>query len=133
MARFYMVPHYIYDKGRLHLDLGFRLSAAMKYGSFRRNQFVYPDLKMDLALSPDAMRLFLNVGGGEKLISYSHLLERNHHVDLAYGIGSPLALVTPSIERVSGRLELLSFCELVSVASGTMAENRSLKWLRYTL
>ena len=106
MTRFYIVPHYIYDKGRIHLDLGFRLSAAMKSGGFRRNQIIYPDLKMDLAVIPSAMRLFLNVGGGEKLISYAGLLEKNHHVDLSYGTGSPQSLVSPSVERVNVQLGL---------------------------
>ena len=102
MTRFYLVPHYLYDKGRFHLDLGVRISAAMVSGSFERNQFVYPDVKMNVAVIPEAMRLFMNVGGGEKLYTYASLIDRNHHVDLSYGMtGSLPSLVAPGVERVS--------------------------------
>lgn len=105
MARFYLVPHYVYDKGILHLDLGFRLSAAKVSTVDAKNQIIYPDMHMSLAVIPDAMRLYVNVGGGEKLNNYSSLIARNHHVDLAYVSGTEYsALMQPSMERVSAEL-----------------------------
>ena len=106
MTRFYLVPRYVYEKGIFHADLGLRLSAAMVSGDFGRNQIIYPAVRLHLDVIPDAMRLYLNVGGGEELTSYSSLIDRNHHVDLAYGISSPSGLMIPSVERVSGRFGL---------------------------
>lgn len=101
MTRFYLVPHYVYSKGCLNLNLGFRLSAAMTSDGFGKNQIIYPDIKMDVALVPEAMRMYLGIGGGEKLNSYASLVDRNHHLDISYAMGSPLALMSPGIERVS--------------------------------
>ena len=107
LARFYLVPHYVYDRGILHLDLGFRLSAAKVSTMEVKNQVIYPDMHMSLAVIPDAMRLYVNVGGGEKLNTYSSLIGRNHHVDLAYVPGAEYsALMQPSMERVSAELGL---------------------------
>lgn len=103
-ARFYMVPHYVYRKGILELDLGLRLSAVVTSDKFEKNQIVYPDIRMNLGVIPDAMRLYVNIGGGESLNNYSSLLEKNHHVDLTYGLGSYAFLMQPSVERVSSEL-----------------------------
>ena len=103
-ARFYLVPHYVYDRGILNMDVGFRLSAAMSSGKFKKNQIIYPDLHFNLSVIPDAMRMYLNIGGGEKLNSYASLLDRNHHLDLSYGIGGYDFLMQPSVERVSAEL-----------------------------
>lgn len=103
-ARFYLVPHYIYKKGILDLDLGFRLSAAMTSAGFDGNQYIYPDLHMNVAVIRDAMRLYVNVGGGEELNSYTSLIDRNHHVRLNYGLGGYATLMQPSVERVSAEI-----------------------------
>lgn len=108
-ARFYLVPHYVYDKGILHMDLGFRLSAARHSAVNQtekeiKNQIIYPDIHLNLAVIPEAMRLYLNVGGGEKLNSYASLVDRNHHLDLSYGLNDYSALMQPSVERVSAEL-----------------------------
>lgn len=103
LGRFYLVPHYVFDRGILHLDLGFRLSAAKSSAVEVKNQVIYPDLHMSLAVIPDAMRLYVNVGGGEKLNNYSSLIAGNHHIDLGYApqYGE---LMQPSVERVSAEL-----------------------------
>lgn len=103
-ARFYLTPHYVIDRERIDLDLGFRLSAAMLSGKFGKNQVIYPDISMNVAVIPDAMRLYMNIGGGEKLNSYASLIERNHHMDLKYSLGDYTALMQPSVERVSAEL-----------------------------
>ena len=103
LARMYLVPRYICGKGAFHADLGFRVSAAMMSGGFGRNQIIYPAIKIHVAAIPDAMRIYLNVGGGEKLNSYASLIDRNHHLNIGYGISSASCLVCPGIERVSAQ------------------------------
>ena len=103
-TRLYLVPHYVYEYGILDLNLGLRLSAVLISSDFKKNQFVYPDIRMNLAVIPDAMRLYMNIGGGEKLNSYASLIDRDHHVDVNYALAGPSALMQPSVERVSAEL-----------------------------
>ena len=105
-ARFYVVPHYVYTKGILSLDLGVRVSVVKASGDAfgNMNQIVYPDVRMDLALVPDALKMYLNVGGGDKLQTYSSLIEKNHHIDLSYGLAGNGSLMGVTVERVSAVL-----------------------------
>lgn len=105
-ARFYVVPHYVYTKGILSLDLGVRVSVvkASRDAFGNMNQIVYPDVRMDLALVPDALKMYLNVGGGDKLQTYSSLIEKNHHIDLSYGLAGNGSLMGVTVERVSAVL-----------------------------
>lgn len=105
-ARFFVVPHYMYAIGPLCLDLGVRVSVIKASGEVfgNKNQVVYPDVRMDLALVPDAMKMYLNVGGGDKLQTYSSLLEKNHHIDLSYGYAGVNSLMDVTVERVSAVL-----------------------------
>lgn len=103
-TRLYLVPHYAYEHGILDLNLGFRLSAALLSTEFKKNQYIYPDIRMNLAVIPDAMRLYVNIGGGEKLNSYASLIGRDHHTDLSYALDGPSVLMQPSVERVSAEL-----------------------------
>ena len=101
-GRFYFTPHYIYEKGIMMVDLGVCLAASMNSGSFIKNQIIYPDMKLNLKVIPEAMKMYLRVGGGEKLNTYASLVDSNHHLDLGYA--DPLSLVQPSVERVSAEL-----------------------------
>ena len=56
---------------------------------------------MNLNLIPDALRLYVHIGGGEKLNTYSSLVDSNHHVDLSYGLGGYASLMDVTVERVS--------------------------------
>lgn len=103
-TRLYLVPHYAFEHGILDLNLGFRLSAALLSTDFKKNQYIYPDVRMNLAVIPDAMRLYMNIGGGERLNSYASLVDRDHHADLSYAVAGPSALMQPSVERVSAEL-----------------------------
>lgn len=108
-GRFYFVPHYVYHKGILDVDLGLRLSAAVlkdRADMNRMNQIIYPDIRLDLTVIPDAMRLFVNVGGGEKISTYSSLLDENHHFDSSYAVGEAAGLIAPVVERVSAEAGL---------------------------
>ena len=105
-ARFYVVPHYVYTKGALSLDLGVRVSLVKASGGAfgNKTQVVYPDVRMDLAVVPDAMKMYLNVGGGDRLQTYSSLLEKNHHIDLSYGFTGENSLMGVTVERLSAVL-----------------------------
>lgn len=86
------VPHYVYNSGRLHLDIGVRLSLIMPSVTSAplyqtKGFFVYPDLIASYTLIKDAMKLYAMMGGGNRLNTYASLIERNHHLDMAYGRG----------------------------------------------
>ena len=102
-GRFWLIPHYLYEKGLLELDLGVRVSAAISSGTAFRTggQFVYPDLHMNLNLIHDALRLYAHVGGGERLNTYSSLIDGNHHMDFSYGLDGYASLMDVTVERVS--------------------------------
>lgn len=102
-GRFWLIPHYLYEKGLLELDLGVRVSAAISSGTVftTGGQFVYPDLHMNLDLIPDALRLYFHIGGGERLNTYSSLIDSNHHVDFSYGLDGYASLMDVTVERVS--------------------------------
>ena len=105
-SRFYVAPHYVYSKGILGLDLGVRMSLLATDGETfgAGNQIIYPDVRMDLALVPDAMKMYVNIGGGDKFQTYSSLIEKNHHIDLSYGLAGPGSLMNVTVERVSAVL-----------------------------
>lgn len=105
-SRFYIVPHYVLNKGILDLDLGVRISTVASSGDAfgNKNQVVYPDLRMDLALLPDAMKMYVKIGGGERLETYSSLIARNHHLDLGYSMTGPGSVINVTVERLSAIL-----------------------------
>ena len=105
-SRFYIVPHYVYNEGILSLNLGVRLSAVAASGEAfsNKNQVVYPDLRMDLALIKDAMKMYAKIGGGERIQTYSSLLDGNHHIDLSYGMNGAASLLNITVERLSAIL-----------------------------
>ena len=105
-GRFHIVPHYVFGKGRLGLDLGVRVSGIVATGGafLNRGQVIYPDMRLDLALIPDAMKMYLRIGGGDRLQTYSSLIDKNHHLDLSYGFAGPGSLMDVTVERVSAIL-----------------------------
>lgn len=105
-----IVPRYLLKKGRWSLDAGVRLAKVMRSanpgGVFgARDQVVYPDVKAAFSAIPDAMRVYACVGGGNKLNTYSSLLEENHHLDTSFGLGRH-GLMDVTVERVSVSLGL---------------------------
>lgn len=103
-----LVPRYTLTKGRWTVDAGVRVSALIRSnthdGMFgARGQLLYPAVKAGFAVIPDAMRLYANVGGGNKLNTYASLLERNHHTDTRFGIDET-GLMNVTVERLSASL-----------------------------
>lgn len=89
---FDIVPHYVMGRNRWHLDLGVRISAAFRtdgisdmYGY--EDQTVYPDVRVEYKAIPDAMKVYLDLGGDSRVNSYADLLAYNHRADMRYGRG----------------------------------------------
>lgn len=109
-----VTPHYIYDKGILHADLGLKIAKIMAdetSGLFifnAKDQIVYPDVKVRVDLIRDALSLFAKVGGGSRIYSNADLLERNIFLslpeygrdDLRLNFGSDMGI---GVERISAR------------------------------
>ena len=103
LGGFYLVPHYVFSAGPLSVDAGLRLSFLINTA---RSQIVYPDVRIGLAVIPDAMKLYLNVGGGDRINTYASLLSENSHLSMDYGLGAPFSVVNATVERVSAVLGL---------------------------
>ena len=100
-----VVPSYVYEKGRLKIDMGLRFSLLMYkdasatiFGS--SGQLFYPDIQASYALIPELLKTYAMIGGGNRINTYSSMIEKDHHFDISYGHGlSPVLDVT--VERVS--------------------------------
>lgn len=108
-ASFTVVPHYVFAKGRWHIDAGVKASfnvsndKAVLYGA--GNQYVYPDVHLSFAAIREAMSIYAGVTGGNDIYSYSGLLERDHRFNAAfYRTGG--CLIDSEIERVNTSLGL---------------------------
>ena len=102
------VPHYLWKKGRFSIDAGLRVSAILRSqdstGIFdTEGQVVYPDVKASYFLIPDAMKMYVLIGGGSKLNTYASLLEKNHHADPRFAMRET-GLMNVTVERVSASL-----------------------------
>ena len=89
---FDIVPHYVTDRGRWHLDLGVRISSAFRSDSVSdmygyEDQTVYPDVRVEYKAIPDAMKLYLDLGGDSRINSYADIIAYNHRADIRYGRG----------------------------------------------
>ena len=80
------------DRNRWHLDVGVRISAAFRtdgisdmYGY--EDQTVYPDVRVEFKAIPDAMKVYLDLGGDSRVNSYADLLAHNPRAHMRYGRG----------------------------------------------
>lgn len=109
-GEFHMAPHYVYRSGRLMVDAGIRFGKVMSSASSRevfqaKDQLVYPDISATYDAVPRYLRIYTDVGGGNKLNSYASCLEENHHFDIDFGRGV-WPLMDFSVERISADLGL---------------------------
>ena len=104
-ANIWLVPRYVREKGRASASVGVRVSAVVSASEYfaKANQYVYPDIRVSYNVIRNAMKMYLNVTGGESLNTYASLIERNHHFNLSYVIPE-LAVLGSSIERVRPEL-----------------------------
>ena len=87
-----VTPHYVWNKGRLHVDLGLKLSKVIcdtTSGLFvfkGKEQIVYPDVTVRFPIVREALMLYAVAGGGNKVNSYADLIERgfflSHDTDM---------------------------------------------------
>lgn len=102
----HFTPHYVFEKGPMMLDLGLRFSMLVRdttANSFysKKGQLIYPSMKFHLALIPDAMRFYVHAGGGNRLNTFSSIMESNHHMNLHSASWSSGPLMDYTVERVS--------------------------------
>ena len=94
VSRLTFAPHYLYRKGRLAVDAGFRIESlvpAADSGCFEtKGQFIYPDVTVDYQLVPGSLKAYAKIGGGTKVNIFSALKQENHHFDLLYSRGGIL-------------------------------------------
>ena len=82
-------PKYLYKKGVLSAELGLKVQTVLGDTTLTgfdfpaKEQYVYPDVKLRVNVLPKYLALFLKADGGTDIVSYSSLLERNHHVNLS--------------------------------------------------
>ncbi len=80
-----IVPHYIFDLDRWYIDLGVRLSMAFSNSMYtdviRSTWPLYPDVRIEFKAVPDAMKIYLDLGGDSKYNSYSDILNSNRRLN----------------------------------------------------
>lgn len=85
-----VVPHYVMSRDRWNFDLGVRISSSFKSDVFSEmysyeEQMIYPDVRVEFRAIPDALKLYLNIGGDSKVNSYSDIIARDPRADIRYG------------------------------------------------
>ena len=108
-GEFHIVPHYVFQYNqKLMADVGVKLAKVMRsdspqgiFGS--KEQVVYPDVTVTFDAVPQYLRIYTHIGGGNKMNTYSSILQRNHHFDLEFGRGI-WPLMDFDVERVSAVL-----------------------------
>ena len=111
-GQFHVTPHYVYRKGRLVADLGLKVAKILDsdvndktYSSASKEQYLYPDVNVDFLLIRNALKLNIDITGGNELYSYGDVLERNHFLDFMSGFGDK-GPVDFTIERVNASIGL---------------------------
>lgn len=78
-----VTPSYVYEKGRLHADLGLKISkvitdtASSPFVFNAKEQILYPDVSVRFSLIRDVVQFYTKIGGGNRVCSNADLLERN--------------------------------------------------------
>ena len=80
----HLAPRYVFKKDRLDISAGIKLSKLVRssesgmFGS--EEQYVYPDVNVSYILLPKSLKVYFIAGGGNRLDTYSSLIESNHHI-----------------------------------------------------
>ncbi len=103
-----VIPHYQMSWERLSVDLGVRLSRAAANNVFTnetksKGYYVYPNVKLEYKLVPDAMKLYFAVGGDDRLTKYSDLMDFNPRVNQFYG-REKWNLISSTTEYINSKL-----------------------------
>ena len=105
ISEFSVVPHYVFRYQRLKVDAGIRLAKLMRSDGHvsmykTREQVIYPDIRIDVEAIKDMMMLYLRIGGGNKVNTYSSLLADNHYLTMDSGCGQ-YPLLDTTVEKMS--------------------------------
>lgn len=99
-------PHYLISMDRWNFDLGLKLAKIFRLQNSEmykaKDQVIYPDIRIRYAAIENALALYLNFGGGNRLNTYSYLLEKNHFADPSFGRNS--YLLDADVERIALRI-----------------------------
>ena len=112
-----LTPHYVYSKGRLHADLGLKISKVALDPSSTlfvcdvKEQVLFPDINIRYQLLANSLMAFAKVGGGNKIYSNACLIERNRFFDIVNGGREILGLdygadMGVGVERISAQAGL---------------------------
>lgn len=105
-AQIVLTPHYLISRDRWNFDLGLRLAKVFRLQDSdmyqAKDQVVYPDIRIRYAAIENALAIYFNAGGGNRLNTYSSLIERNQFADPTFARNS--YLLDTDVERVSLRL-----------------------------
>ena len=98
----HFVPRYVFKKNRLDISAGIKVSKLLAkdqengmYGS--KEQYVYPDVRLSYILLPKSLKVYFKADGGNRLDTYSSLIEGNHHITHQL----PLLKLDYTVERVA--------------------------------
>lgn len=78
-----VTPSYVYEKGRLHADLGLKISkvitdtASSPFVFNAKEQILYPDVTVRFSMIREALLFYAKVGGGNRVYSNADLMEHN--------------------------------------------------------
>lgn len=81
----HLAPRYVFKKDRLDISAGIKISKLIRnaqesgmYGS--KEQYVYPDVHVSYILLPKSLKVYFKADGGNRIDTYSSLIESNHHI-----------------------------------------------------
>ena len=85
VAEISLVPRYVYSAERIRLDAGLRVAKILRGPENGKvfateGQLLYPDVTFHYIVLPEAMRFYAAAKGGNRLDTYSSILEGNHHM-----------------------------------------------------
>jgi hypothetical protein len=101
-------PHYVLSKNRWLVDLGARLDLLMNpdrmYFYQQKGQYIYPDVEIRFAAAKDALSIYFKADGGNRINTYSSILERNPFLGPDYMSGNGMFYLDTTVERVNVKL-----------------------------
>lgn len=84
-GEFHIVPSLVYRADRFAANIGLKMSKRLsdkgESGMFKGSvdeQWVYPDIRLSYVLLPESMKVYMNVGGGNRMDTYSSVISSNH-------------------------------------------------------
>lgn len=103
-------PHYVISKNRWLVDVGARLDLLLHperpYFYQQKSQYAYPDVEIRFAAAKEALSVYFKAEGGNRINTYSSLLERNPFLGPDYMTDKGLFYLDTTVERVNVKLGL---------------------------